>query len=418
MDGVMSLIRNVTVTNFPLDGFSRIRVSEPRPILDAQFQYDIDPLQFEELESGAGNATSYSTTTGLVTLALGGTAAGYAKIQSYLHCPYQSGRSHANFCTGLFDAPVANVAKRIGYFNDLDGVFLEQNGTTDYRWVIRSSVSGSAVDTRYVARDDWNIDKLDGTGDSGISLNFERVQILVFDLQFLGMGRVRCGFDIAGEIVWAHEFYNANNDLAVPYMRTATLPVRAEIVSLSGTPTASMKFKCTSVMTEGGTDDAAGLAFGRTGPDATVNSATNYIPLIHLKPKTTFNTLVNRSYNILESIGVYAASASMEWVLCIGSSFSADPTWADHDATYSGMQYGTGGTLTTATDPGVMIAADVVASSASTRGAIARQISNRYPIALNNAGATRTLGTLSLYGRLLAAGSSNARGTFNWREIR
>ena len=38
------------------------------------------------------------------------------------------------------------------------------------------------------------------------------------------MGRVRCGFDVAGVIYYAHEFLNANV-LAVPYMQTASLPI-------------------------------------------------------------------------------------------------------------------------------------------------------------------------------------------------
>jgi hypothetical protein len=49
----------------------------------------------------------------------------------------------------------------------------------------------------------------------------------VVDLQFLGMGRARCGFDIDGGVVYTHEFDNAGH-MDVPYMQTATLPIQAQ----------------------------------------------------------------------------------------------------------------------------------------------------------------------------------------------
>jgi hypothetical protein len=60
----------------------------------------------------------------------------------------------------------ANVRQRVGYFDDNNGIFFQQtNGNK--RWVIRSSVSGTPVDTEFASQTDWNIDKLNGEGPSG-----------------------------------------------------------------------------------------------------------------------------------------------------------------------------------------------------------------------------------------------------------
>ena len=52
------------------------------------------------------------------------------------------------------------------------------------------------VDT-IVTRNNW-IDKFDGTGSSGLTIDFTKAQIFTFDQEWLGVGRVRMGFVING----------------------------------------------------------------------------------------------------------------------------------------------------------------------------------------------------------------------------
>ncbi len=63
------------------------------------------------------------------------------------------------------------------------------------------------------------------------------------------MGRVRVGFDIDGVIYYAHQFLNANN-LSVPYMQSATLPIRMVVTSTSSGSTKTSYFKCATVQSE------------------------------------------------------------------------------------------------------------------------------------------------------------------------
>jgi hypothetical protein len=55
---------------------------------------------------------------------------------------------------------------------------LQQNGTT-ISFVLRTATSGSPSDARTVNQADWNGDKLDGTGDSGYTLDITKAQIPV-----------------------------------------------------------------------------------------------------------------------------------------------------------------------------------------------------------------------------------------------
>jgi hypothetical protein len=117
-------------------------------------------------------------------------------------------------------------------------VLLEQTNTGLFL-VLRSSTSGGVVNTR-IAQADWNQDTLDGNGASKISIDETRRQILDIDIEWLGVGRVRYGFNIDGKTIYAHYVNNANQGAAAPYMRSGTLPIRYEIVN-DGTGAASAR---------------------------------------------------------------------------------------------------------------------------------------------------------------------------------
>ena len=92
--------------------------------------------------------------------------------------------------------------------------------------VQRNFATGSVIDTR-VKRADWNVDKLDGTGASGVTLNFTKSQHLLIEFQYLGVGTIRFGFETNQGAIWCHEIVSVNA-LAETWARTGSLPVRAE----------------------------------------------------------------------------------------------------------------------------------------------------------------------------------------------
>jgi hypothetical protein len=130
----------------------------------------------------------------------------------------------------------ANLRQRVGYYDNRNGIFLERAGNTAYI-VKRSSVSGTPVDTR-IQQNVWNNDALSGTGSSGKNLNLDKAQIFFTDVEWLGVGSVRAGFVIDGELIIAHQFNHANLESNV-YMTTATLPVRYEIENIGITTSSS-----------------------------------------------------------------------------------------------------------------------------------------------------------------------------------
>ena len=150
----------------------------------------------------------------------------------------------------VFAAAKANLRQRVGYFGTQNGVYIEQDGTTTYV-VLRSYTTGSVVNTR-IAQANWNGDKLDGTGVSGHTLDLSKTQILWFDIEWLGVGDVRCGVVVDGRMVIAHTFHGDNVN-PTAYMTTAVLPLRQEIENTGTTASSSTaKQICNTVISEGG----------------------------------------------------------------------------------------------------------------------------------------------------------------------
>jgi hypothetical protein len=264
-----------------VDAFGRLRTAQPFTLFDSQNRFGIDP-QFDTSTTGSG-ATSHLANESSVEMSVT-TASGDEVIRETKRVfPYQPGKSLLVMATFVFAAQQENLRQRVGYFGANDGVYFEQNGT-DVRFVVRTSTSGSADDTRYVAQSSWNVDKLDGTGPSGYTLDVTTTpsaQILFMDFEWLGVGTVRCGFVINGEFIVCHKFHNANS-LDKVYMKTAILPIRYEITA-TGTlsSSAAMKQICSSVISEGGYQQVNALSWARMTAATTVT--TSFEPLISIR---------------------------------------------------------------------------------------------------------------------------------------
>lgn len=269
----------VTYTGGNIDAFGRLRVSNPSTVFDSQNRYQKDDQFSESTVNGA--SITYSLDESTVLMSADTTSGSKAVRQSFRVMPYQPGKGLLFMGTFVMAAAQTNLRQRVGYFNTDNGVFLQQSGST-VSFVLRTSTSGTPSDARTVNQADWNGDKLDGTGDSGYTLDLTKSQILFMDFEWLGVGSVRCGFIIDGQYVICHTFNNAN-DLNKVYMTTAILPVRYEIEATAAIATgATLKQICSTVISEAGYQQAATNQFARRTSVLT-GITTTFVPLVSIR---------------------------------------------------------------------------------------------------------------------------------------
>jgi len=395
-----------------LDAFSNTRTADPTFVADGQMTYDLQPLLYEQITAGDGTIT-HSATERAATLRIN-TATGAtdkAIMQQFQPSRYQAGRAQEIFITFNFNdnTGVTNLRRFAEYGDGSNGIGFELLGTAKNFYIKSDTTNGDQT----VAQASWNIDPLDGTGPSGITLDTSKTQILIISVQALYVGEVRIGFDINGDIIWCHEFKHAN-EVETPYIQTANLPVRVGMESSGTTATDDdMLFVCSCVLSRGGQEKIAGFDFTTRGTVTSASGARTH--LLSVRPKTTFNSITNRVEFVLEDIGLLVTGTNpIYWELCLGQALTT-PTYADANATYSAYEVAEAETLSGS--PAVVFASGFVGAANNVDVAFSQALTNRYPITLDSDGAVRDLGTLTLLVTGLG-GTSACQGQIHWKELR
>lgn len=322
MSGVSNFTKFDGLDGQNIDAYSRIRVSNPVSIFESQLQYDDQPFFWETVTTGGGT-TAHLPDESSLELTCGTADGDSVTRQTFQYFRYQPGKSQLISFTALFGEPKTNVIKRAGYFDGYNGICFEQNGS-DFCVVQVSSASGTKNED-IVQKSDWNLDKMDGSGLSGITLDPANVQACIIDLEWLGAGKVRLGFSIGGRIIYCHE-YNNSNAFDTVFMGTANLPIRFEITNIG--PTASnttMKQICASVISEGGFEDKGiDTCAGNADTGVTVSSR---VSLVTIRPKNLFNSIKNRGSILPLSVSVFAEDNPIFFEVVCKGTLGGTPSW-------------------------------------------------------------------------------------------
>lgn len=327
-------------TSTALDAFGRQRVSNPLTLFDSSHRYNDNGL-WATSTANSGAAT-FNADQGLIDLTVNNTIGSKVYRETLKVFAYEPGKSLLIFNTFVFNTAKAGLLQRVGYFSSDNGIYLEQEGTDIY-FVKRSSISGAVVNTR-IAQSNWNIDKLDGTGPSKLTLDLSKAQILFSDIEWLGVGTVRIGFVIDGKFIHCHSFQHANI-IDSTYITTACLPLRYEIENLTGTSGSStLKQICSTVISEGGYE-LRGKKYSVQLPIAAPRDltlvSTDY-PVISLRLKTSPNRL--DAIVILSALSFMGITnnANYRWEIVQGATTTGG-TWVSAGAT-SSVEYNITGT--------------------------------------------------------------------------
>lgn len=277
---------NLQVTN--IDVFGRQKVTTHQNIYDADFEYGPQPLRWESFTAGGGTITHIPGIGG-VRMRLT-TAAGDITIrQSRPYHRYQPGKSLVMSSAVTFGSALVNQVNRVGFFDDNNGVFFEQNGVTTATnplgiyCVVRSDASGVVSDLS-TGLDNWN-------GDRGAAamIDWSRIQMLWIEYAWYGAGTVRFGITVNGNPILLHSYAFGNRPGQTgAWARTGNLPVRYEQRNLGATTAQNdMIHYGVSVLCEGRADDqrgftySYGMALGT--PRRTVAAATTRFPVLTIR---------------------------------------------------------------------------------------------------------------------------------------
>lgn len=385
-------------TDTNVDAFGRLRISQPHTIFESKFTYGNEEKLFNTTVASGGTATflpseaSWNLTT---------TSASGSRVlrESYYDFPYHPGKSQLILMSGVMGPKISNCTKRIGYYDDDDGLFFAQVGNAGMAVVERSSTTGTAVDT-VIYQSNWNIDKLDGRGDSRLTLDETKSQIFIIDFQWLGVGTVRYGVEIDGELIYVHESNHANLSLSKVYMKTACLPIRYEIVNTAASSIGTLKQICSAVSSEGGFDEE-GNAYGIGNTTGIAITTGAWTPILSIKVNPTLNSIPFRGRILLKSVQLLTSGTNAAAVMLIENAATmTTPVW-NAIVSPSVVSYDV---ATTAYTGGII----------RYSGFIGKTTTSQYNAPPNTYGIAGSTYTIVARG---VGGTSTVSAAYNWQEI-
>lgn len=275
-------------SNLPLDTFDRVRVSSPTPVLS---NMNCRPSGELIMDRTPAAVTGTSVTAGSGTTVLTSTYNAGLKVstvrQSYRYTSYVPGISKSMYFTGVLQPttpPAASVQgkvyNRLGLWDGHNGMFWEFDAGRAAADAIAVCIMREDVVVTRVTQSDFNINTLTAitvsnpSGGGNVTpapaVDFTNSQVFTIDQAWLGVGSVRFGVFVQGQLIFAHVVTNFNA-LTEPYTPIPNAPIRYECTiddtgpgTVSGATSLTLVEGCAAVFVESGT-----VVFGSLGAQLT-----------------------------------------------------------------------------------------------------------------------------------------------------
>lgn len=389
------------------DAFGRLRVSNPVTLFDSSHRFQDNNLW--AASTALGGVATFLGSEGLMALNVDSTSGSKVLRETTKVFSYQPGKSLLTMSTFVMAPAKTNLRQRVGYFGTANGIFLELNNST-LSFVERSLSIGT---TTTVSQANWNGDKLDGTGASGLTLDITKAQIMWMDIEWLGLGTVRVGFVINGQFITCHSFHHANL-ITTTYITTASLPLRIEIEN-TGTTSGSSTLKqvCSTVISEGGyqlfgAQRAAGTVI--TSPYSMAVAGT-YYPLVSIRLKSTRLDAIA----ILTALSILPATAGNYNWRVLASATTSGGSWTDPGSDTS-VEYKINGTGVVG---GHILASGFISQSNQSSPSIdiLKEALFRFQLERDSFTGTAYEITLAVAAQTITGIGHNIFGSMDWEEI-
>jgi hypothetical protein len=312
----------VNISNQNTDLFDRLAVAEDVPLWSYSHRYDDDiALYWDTKLTGTGNTITHDADKVVEVINNGTANANESIYRTYRYFEYSKGRMQSFFVTVNPKGAVANVTKKWGCFDDDNGLFFHLNGTSP-ELVIRSKTSGSVSET-VISRASWD-DPMDGTGASGITIDFTKLNLYYIQFAWLGGNAVEWGVFQDGQKFAIHRAPLSNLS-ETSYSQSANLPFNFEVKNNAALGAAStLEVNCLAVFNNG-IQDQLGEVFGvDTGTtEQSISTSENVIAAIRMQSSLNQASLRALNFNLVSPSG----NSTIYYKVEIGGTFTGD-SWS------------------------------------------------------------------------------------------
>jgi hypothetical protein len=312
---------------------NRLKVSPFQTVFFNTFQYGKETDVWDEKVVGVGTAT-HNTTSSDVVMQVGSTTGSKVIRQTKNVMRYIPGRGSTLTFAIRLEQPQVGIRRRFGLFDENDGVYFEDDGGT-YSYVIRSSTSGITTETR-VTRENWNGEKFDGNGYTGVVADPTKQQMISINYEWYGAGMVQFNWLMKNETIPSHTFDNSNTNDKV-WCSTPFLPIRVEIENITGVAGTHHIYQGSNSLLQEGEPEKLGTLESITNPitGTTMASANTFYPIISIRLKSNELSAVM----LLRSLQAATNDNTNVYWRLIENGTLTGGTWVNHPDPNSFIQY-------------------------------------------------------------------------------
>lgn len=265
------------------NAFGDLRTTKFTPTCGWMFANGLNTQIVTTATTGSGTATVSGSMINLSTTAAINSS---ASVQTNRNVRYIAGQGALVRLSAIFTAGAVGSQQIVGVGDAVDGLFFGYNGAT-FGILHRNN----GVDT-WVAKNNWNLDRADGTTPTGLDLDPTKGNVYQIQYQWLGFGDV--AFSVVnketGRFVDVHRIKYANANTSVS-LTNPVLPILAEATNTSNASNIVVK----SASAIGGADADDGEAPLRVHHtfDGSKLSVTSEQPIFTIRNSTTFGGATN-----------------------------------------------------------------------------------------------------------------------------
>lgn len=322
-----------------ISAFGMLLAQEENPVPNAQiaFPYNINDVYVTTATANGGTVTQANSHAVLQTSA---NVAGSAQLESRAAARYSPGAGQVVRFTAIFTAGVAGSQQEIGIGDTTDGLFFGYQGAT---FGIFRRQNGTDF---FTPRTAWNVDKLDGSGPSGMTITPTVGNVYAIRYQWLGYGAIRFYVEepLSGQPQLVHVIQYANANV-LPTIFNPSLPLHARAVNSGNNTNLTLRTASMGVYTEGPFNSYGGR-FSSGNRKTAIVAATNILTIRN--DVTVFGGAPNRARLHIDALSLaITGNADAQVRMVRNAALGGVPAFAQLDAARSIVSVDVAGTTVT-----------------------------------------------------------------------
>lgn len=321
--------------------FGDLVTGEKIDSFDMMFQYNIPTDLCSSTTSGTG---SIASTPPFAVLTSSSDGTGTAQVESTKRLRYVPAHEGYLFFTAIYTTGIANTSQYVGLIDDNDGWAIGYNGTA---FSVFWKRNGSDVSGYPLASTSFNLDALDGTGPSKITL--DPTKLNVYRISFGWLGAAPIVFEVLrNDGVWFPfhiiKYCNTEADTST---RSSVLPVRAYASASGAAGNVILKTPSWSCGVIGKNYTKSRSYQFYPGGQSLASGSNKYAFTLKSNANYPIGSAITNKLDVhLHYIGVANRSNTDVTFKLIKNATLTGTSYIDIDSTNSCMQYSTAGSYT------------------------------------------------------------------------